>query len=266
MATEKAPAFQFYPKDWLSDPNVLAMTHTQRGIYVDLLAHLWLAQRMQRSEPFLARILGLRPSEFARHWSALAPCFRVVTVDGVDYIEHPRLEKERQKQQQFRTATSERGKRGAAARWQGHASSIAQALPEQCSPMALQSSSSSSSSSAEEDGERALADKALETVLPKRGINPKRQEHRIVNPGDPVELWSWQFDAFVKRAHAKFGDQAWQKVDTWVRNVGEKLRTSGELVTDDGKTWWHLRFKQDFDRIANRPTYYVAPRPEGSAA
>ena len=30
----KSPAFQFYPKDWLADPDVACMTMAERGIYI----------------------------------------------------------------------------------------------------------------------------------------------------------------------------------------------------------------------------------------
>lgn len=33
--------FKFYPIDWLSDPNVLAMTSAERGVYIDLLCVQW---------------------------------------------------------------------------------------------------------------------------------------------------------------------------------------------------------------------------------
>ena len=39
---EKSPAFQFYPKDYLTDAKVVAMTPEIRGLYVQLLCHDWL--------------------------------------------------------------------------------------------------------------------------------------------------------------------------------------------------------------------------------
>ncbi len=46
------PAFQFYVKDWLTNSRVILMTATERGAYINLLAHLWIA--MQRGEGLLA--------------------------------------------------------------------------------------------------------------------------------------------------------------------------------------------------------------------
>ena len=39
---DKSPAFQFYPKDYLSDAKTRAMTFKQRGMYWDLVCHCWL--------------------------------------------------------------------------------------------------------------------------------------------------------------------------------------------------------------------------------
>ena len=42
-SVSKSPAFQFYPKDWLSSQRVAAMSSAQKGVYIDLLCHAWLA-------------------------------------------------------------------------------------------------------------------------------------------------------------------------------------------------------------------------------
>ena len=42
MAKEKPPAFQFYPKDFLTDLNVIEMTAEEVGGYMLLLSHLWI--------------------------------------------------------------------------------------------------------------------------------------------------------------------------------------------------------------------------------
>ena len=40
--TEKAPAFQWYPKDYLSDLNVVVMTLEEEGAYRRLMDYCWL--------------------------------------------------------------------------------------------------------------------------------------------------------------------------------------------------------------------------------
>lgn len=37
----KAPAFQFYPNDWLGDDNLQAATARTRGAWINLLAYMW---------------------------------------------------------------------------------------------------------------------------------------------------------------------------------------------------------------------------------
>ncbi len=42
MPIEKSPAFQFYPKDLLSDGKAMAMTYECLGMYWVLLCHDWI--------------------------------------------------------------------------------------------------------------------------------------------------------------------------------------------------------------------------------
>lgn len=108
MAADKSPAFQFYPKDFLTDGKVAAMTLEQRGAYITLLSICWLEGSLPDDLRPLARMVGVPLSEFRRIWVALAPCF---TVKG-DALIHKRLDKERAKQEAFRQMQSERGKLG----------------------------------------------------------------------------------------------------------------------------------------------------------
>jgi hypothetical protein len=39
----KAPAFQFYPGDWLSDPQLRLASASTKGIWIDLLCYMWKA-------------------------------------------------------------------------------------------------------------------------------------------------------------------------------------------------------------------------------
>jgi hypothetical protein len=141
MAKEEAPAFQYYPKEYLSDAKVRAMSYTERGMYWELVSLLWGEVRLPASPPQLSRILGVPLSVFNKHWPAIRPCFRVVE-DGSGDIEHGRLEIERRKQQRFRDGQRANGKRGAAKRWDGKP--MASLSPENGkptdSPMGLDSS------------------------------------------------------------------------------------------------------------------------------
>lgn len=112
MASEKAPAFQFYPKEFLTDGNVAGMSLHERGAYITLICLCWQEGTLPADRSRLANMVGLEPRFFARLWVHLKPCFR--EIDG--RLVHPRLEKEREKQAEFRRRQSDKGKASAAAR------------------------------------------------------------------------------------------------------------------------------------------------------
>ncbi len=113
MAKEKAPAFQFYPKDFLTDSNVSAMTLAELGSYIKLLCICWTEGSLPMAHDRLANIVGVPVKDFSKLWPNVRVCFH--EKDG-RYV-HPRLEKERTKQESYRRRQSDKGTRGAAARW-----------------------------------------------------------------------------------------------------------------------------------------------------
>lgn len=105
-----SPAFQFYPKDFLTSPRVMAMTPTERGIYITLLCFCWLEGGLKDDVKALAKLAGVPLKQFARIWPHnLEPCFRLVR-NGWRINE--RLEAERKKQIAFRERQAENGARG----------------------------------------------------------------------------------------------------------------------------------------------------------
>ena len=115
MATEKAPAFQFYPKDFLSDDNVMAMSLTERGAYITLMSVCWLQGSLAGDTSSLSRILKISPDRTGRLKPYLERCF-LLGDDG--RWRHPRLEKERQKQATYRERATRGGTATQAARKQ----------------------------------------------------------------------------------------------------------------------------------------------------
>ncbi len=105
---EQAPAFQFYPKDFLTDTNVVAMTLQECGAYIRLLCLCWLERSLPVEMAMLARLCRVSPACFTKLWPALAPCFR--EVDG--RLIQPRLERERQKQDTWRELKAAAGRQG----------------------------------------------------------------------------------------------------------------------------------------------------------
>ena len=108
---DKAPAFQFYVKDWLADERVRLMSHTEKGMYIDLMCFCWNEGSLPLDTDTLARLLHLPLPRFTKLWenSPLRQCFFVAD-DG--RMHHKRLDAERAKQAAYRQAQSEKGKKG----------------------------------------------------------------------------------------------------------------------------------------------------------
>ncbi len=104
----KSPAFQFYPADYLSDSNTIAFTAEQDGHYLRLLCLCWL----EGSIPIDPRQLlkgGATISD-----ECLKPILRCFKANSREMIyTHPRLDKERKKQFEWRKKSSAGGKASA---------------------------------------------------------------------------------------------------------------------------------------------------------
>jgi phage antirepressor YoqD-like protein len=63
----KAPAFQFYVKDWLSDPQLRMASFQTKGIWIDLLCLMWESQergKLVGSVSEFCKMLGATETEF----------------------------------------------------------------------------------------------------------------------------------------------------------------------------------------------------------
>ena len=123
MAAEKSPAFQFYPREFLSDGNVSGMSLHERGAYITLICICWNDGSLPTATERLANMVGTPHRQFLKFWPVIRACF--VERDG-RYV-HPRLEREREKQDIYRRRQSDRGAAGADKRWRKHGASMAQA-------------------------------------------------------------------------------------------------------------------------------------------
>ena len=108
----KPPAFQFYPKDWLSDADVICMTFAQKGAYITLICYCWLEGQLPNNDDYIRKLLGNVP-KWKSLWNGIKHKFEV---EG-DFLVQPRLERERIKQFHYRKKKSEAGKKGMAKRW-----------------------------------------------------------------------------------------------------------------------------------------------------
>jgi uncharacterized protein YdaU (DUF1376 family) len=107
--TTKAPAFQFYPKDFISSSKVQRMTLTEIGVYALLLSHCWLDNGLPTSVEKIARLVKIPPPRFRKMWEGpLSECF----TERAGRLHNPRLDEERRKQADYRRRQTDNGKLG----------------------------------------------------------------------------------------------------------------------------------------------------------
>jgi uncharacterized protein YdaU (DUF1376 family) len=153
MSKENAPAFQFYAADYLSDGNVGIMTIEDEGCYIRLLAYCWREGSIPNDPELQARLCkGIVPSRVVQG------CFNHPSQDGTRLL-HPRLEKERDVQRQWREKSA-RGGRASAHKRKGTKDKSpqqggCQMVPTKRQPKGNSSSSSSSSNNIYKAGRRA---------------------------------------------------------------------------------------------------------------
>ena len=109
---DKAPAFQFYPKDWLTDPDVVCMSMAQKGAYITLICYCWREDQLPNNPDYIRKLLGNVP-KWKTLWNGIKHKFEI----RGNYLVHPRLEKERIKQEEYRKKKSNAGKKGMKKRW-----------------------------------------------------------------------------------------------------------------------------------------------------
>ncbi len=136
MSREQSPAFQFYPRDFLCDDKVMAMSASARGCYIVLLCHCWLSGSITSNVQELRRLSLYDGHDWPRTWGQLEKAF----VPRHGALVNPRIERERQKQATFREMKARAGQAGGK---QKASRRLAQTLAKASPP----SSSSSSSSS-----------------------------------------------------------------------------------------------------------------------
>jgi len=70
----KPPAFQFYPKDFLTDDKVAPMNLEQIGTYIKLLCYCWLNGGLPNNSEELCDMCG-NPDNWDKIWRKVSKCF-----------------------------------------------------------------------------------------------------------------------------------------------------------------------------------------------
>jgi hypothetical protein len=125
----KSPAFQFYPKDVLSDGNAMAMPADAFGIYMKLLCFDWIDDGLLDDDKTLMRLGGYDWHDYQGNerdindYDVILTYIRPQFEDHPTkkgYITNPRLQKERQYQEDRRKSASD----NATKRWKKNSQSL----------------------------------------------------------------------------------------------------------------------------------------------
>lgn len=113
---QRSPAFQFYPKDFLTDMRVVLMSHEVRGMYITLLCHDWLQDGIPAESA--AALCGM--TNASEGWlkggcQMVEGCFTNHPTK-VGYLTSPTLIRAREIQANWRAKSVEGGKKSAEAR------------------------------------------------------------------------------------------------------------------------------------------------------
>jgi uncharacterized protein YdaU (DUF1376 family) len=155
----KSPAFQFYPKDFLGDGDQAGMSLQETGAYARLMCYEWNSHGDGIPDDAIraANMVHAAPGAMRKMWPAIRSMF-VAHPTEPGRLVHPRLEKERAKQNIFRRRQSDASKKRWSSRGIPTASSgdIPLAIPKASSPISdLRSSDSSQLPRKEREGGRA---------------------------------------------------------------------------------------------------------------
>jgi hypothetical protein len=110
LTKDKSPAFQYYPKDLLTDMNWRRMTYPEKGMYWELVSLCWLDGSIPADIGAIARVLAIDIPTLEDAWINIGRCFQQSTVLDCSKLVHPRLEFERRKQADRRKVCSKGGR------------------------------------------------------------------------------------------------------------------------------------------------------------
>jgi uncharacterized protein YdaU (DUF1376 family) len=114
----KAPAFQFYARDWLTDEAVKLLSLAGQGLYVRLLCHQWLEGSIPSTHAVVALATGCNTRTVKANWDMVERFFPLSS--DRERRANPRLAEQRKSLADMKERQSEGGKKGAKERWDTH--------------------------------------------------------------------------------------------------------------------------------------------------
>jgi uncharacterized protein YdaU (DUF1376 family) len=221
--------------------NVIPMTYEEEGVYFALCRLFWLHGGLPANLDRLRLLLKGRPSLkiMTRWWATIGPCW--LERDGKLY--HPRLERERDKQQAWKAEQASKAKAAADARWDAQRMRDASHAGMLADASSSSSSFASASASAEEPNERALS---LVTT-PREGLELSSGQLQaavsgLVGAWNNVAATLPQFTAVTIRSHPKATAALRAHPDiNWWADVFARVAASdflkGLIPMSDGRTF-----------------------------
>ena len=235
------PAFQFYPRDWLSSSGTRTMSYAERGMYCELLSHQWLDGSIPCTENEISRLLGVTRAVWRKASPRVLSRFTIVMKDG--RLKNKRLEEVRAEQHAFREERSQAGKKGAAIRWakaqpsNGDSSAMHQPLAENSSVPVPASVPATAQGHVRENDTRGSSLEGGQSAL----IGPR------VCPPSAKHAWCDGRMHVPRSLHFEFvrtGPVGYTATDAyqWYRDVD--LEWGDKPIGDDAFTFWRARWRE----------------------
>jgi len=209
----KLPSFQFYPGDWMKDPDLKRCSHFAKGLLMDLLCLMHEnATRGKLCEPDgvtpwttddLCRAVGAFDNERAAVVSGLEAleAKNVLSRDHNGVLYSRRMVRD----EDLRAIRADSGRQGGLAKRKQNASKPPSKTEAKASPSSSSSSSSSSSTSVKEEKDPP-ADAAVSTRKPK----PKFDPLTLCPEDDPIG-GPWSEWVEHRRQKGKSTESSWRK-------------------------------------------------------
>lgn len=213
---DNSPAFQYYPADLISDPEVMFWDMEAVGCYWQMITFLWLnGGKFEFNLENLCKLFRKNHKKTAEKlWEKIEKKF--VVENGI--VTHKRILKEMLKQAESKAKRQEAGKKGAEKRWNEHDNVNGNAIKK---TMAKNGSSSSSSSS--DNSIYSKSFRAFWEAYPRRSKPSETYEvFKKINPDEQT----LQHMLLVVKAQTK--SAAWKKDDgQWIPSAINWLQGEG---------------------------------------
>jgi uncharacterized protein YdaU (DUF1376 family) len=235
VSQDRSPAFQFYPRDFLSDANVIAMSMQERGVYITLLCNCWNEGTLPADTDRLARLCGLPISAFRKFWPAVEVCFS--PADDVSRLIHKRLEREREKQELYRRRQSDKGKASGISRRATGCEPDTNRGSTVVQPETNRGSTAVEPRPVEPDTKSSSAICNLQSASAEKTVppTPDARSNRPIFRGQRFAVFEWMLDD-LRRMLGEHADTF--DLHAWFFDLDAKAAASGLVVPQrDGGKW-----------------------------